>query len=721
MLTALAVLGVARAYFPFERLLAVATGEASIIPRTEAGRGETTFWWVLGAIFLAGALFALERMHPYYFSQDDALVAELPGMLEGCRSVWHGVWPEYDPCRLMGGPLAPEGVFSLTYPPTYLCYAIAHDLLHDDFALLEIFAVMHLAVGYAVMWLLCSRVGMRPLMRCCCALCFLLSGSILIIGRGWHTFLPLVVWLPLMMVGIERLAAGPVGLPWAIGMGIAGGILFHVGFPQLWVYSMLFVSLAGIWLTITGLVPWRRLIWGVIAGLIAVGIATPLLVTELDCTLGVARPPPYYFDVGITSQWIAALLPYPLVQVLHPIWWGSTDLEVMGHLYFFGGVFALGFLIGIIAVFSRRSRRAWGRNQCLFCAAVAFVLCMGDRGGLFTALGQIPMLKNVNDYPFRALPFFVIFATIGAGLFLDRLLAAITRGRALGYAIAVLILCLMAYHVRMARASFYTYNFQPYPHLPRSITRRIEGAGAGRMMSWSTLRSISPVFPDTLPLDLPMLYDVKAFGGYDPLLEWRDVFNNAENHLAAAPAEALRGYGVRWHLISPLTLQPVVSFNPGVVDEETQVKYLLALNAIRPSLKLAVHAHGVWLCELDGVDPMAFSVDRPGIALPIRTGGDGIRVNLRRLRAGATVIVNFLWSSQMRASINGRLVPVGQDDLHRMVIAVPPGARQLHLYYAAPWAKGCSIGSCIVLLALGGGWVMQRQTALRTRRIRPAR
>jgi hypothetical protein len=728
-----AIRAAARRWIFFDRFLAIATGETASIPGVRVRRGEAIFWWIVGAVFLALALVALERIQPYYFSQDDVLVSELPGMLEGCRSLWHGVWPDYDPCRLMGGPLAPEGVFSLTYPPTYLSYAIAHHVLHNEYALTEVFAVLHEACGYVILWLLCARMGMRPSICTCCALCFLLSGSVLIIGRSWHTFIPLVVWVPLMMLAIERFAAGPVGLAWAIGTGLAGGILFHVGFPQAWVYALLGISLAGLWQAIAGAVPWSRLLWGAVAGLIAVGIAAPLLLPQMACATGVIRDPPH--GAGIITEWKAALLPYPLVQVPHPMGWGSTDLKFMGQMFYFGSVFAVLFAAGFIALLGRCSRRAWAQNTWLVLAVIAMLMCMGSAGVLFSITSHLPLVRNVSDYPFRALPFFVIFATIGAGMFLERSLEALGRGKWMEHSIALLTFCLLAYHVALARASFYTYGFEPYPQLPKAVARRIEGIENGRMMSWSTVRSISPDLADTLPLDLPMLADVAAFGGYDPLLEYRDVFRDMERRLNVSPLDMMRIYGVRWHLISPLVRSPVVSLNPGVLDEETAVLYRPVLDVILPQLKLITHWRGTRLTELGGVAPMSFTPmsftpmsftpmsftrDRPALPLPLTARGDGIRVDLRHLDGGGKVIVNFVWFPQMRASIDGEPVPVRQDEYHRIVIDAPPGARRLHIRYAAPWGLGGAIGVSIVLIALIGGWLMRDRCALPNVNIQPA-
>jgi hypothetical protein len=673
---------------------------------------RTLAWWLAGALFLAASFAYLEIAHPYYFAQDDALVAELPGMIEGCRSVWSGVWPDYDPYRLMGGPLAGEGLFSLTYPPTYLSYAIARHLLRNEYALLDVFAALHLAAGYWAISLLCKRLGVRPMIACVAALSFLLSGSVLIMGRSWHTFVPIVVWMPLLMIAVQRLVDRPVGWTWAIGTGLAAGMLFHVGFPQVWLYAVLFTTFSLLWLLATGAISWRRLLSAWPAAVIGLGVVAPLLVPQLVATRGVSRLPPY--GTGLTREWIAALLPFPLVKVAHPMGWGSTDLQYMGHFVYFGSVFAILFVIALLAVVARSSRRIWSKNVWLACALLALLLCMGDRGGLFFLLSKIPLIRVVNNNPFRALPFFVLFAVVGAAVFSERALRAMGERLRWPNAVAGLTLLLLGYHVVMARASFYTYGFKPYPPLPVSVSKRIAGTAAGRMISWTTERSIAPTFAATLPLDLPMLDNAAAFSGYDPLLQWGQSYETAERLLAEKPIETLRAYGVRWHLLSPLLRNPILSpnSNPVVRVEETAINDEAAMRAVKRLLKIIVHGEGVQLGELADVAPMAFPRQRPTLALPVTAGGDGIKVSLKRMKESGIVIVNFLWYPQMRATIDGKSVELAQDDFERMMVEMPAGAKTLHIRYAAGWGVGSAIGLALVLIGLFGCWFGGRARGL---------
>jgi hypothetical protein len=686
----------------FANLVTAAVGESDELRPTGEVRSNGMAWWVIGALFLVSAFAFLEFRQPYYFAQDDALVAEMPGMLEGCRSVWMGVWPDYDPYRLMGGPLAGTGLYSLTYPPTYLAYAVARDVLRNEYALLDVFAALHLAAGYCIMTCLCRRLGMRPMIGCCATLSFLLSGSILIMGRSWHAFMPIVVWMPLLMLAIQRLVERPVDWKWQVGTGVAAGLPFHVGFPQVWVYTVLFVALAIVLLWITGAISWRRMLSAWPAGFVTLGVVAPLLWPQLLASRNLLRPPPY--GTGITSQWIAALLPYPLVKVAHPMGWGSTDVQYMGHFIYFGTVFAILFAVGALLILSRSSRKAWSRNVWLACAMIAMLIAIGDQGLLFYLMSKLPFTGTVNNNPFRALPFFVLFAVVAGGVVIERILRKSSAGARWAGVIPVITLVLLGYHVVMARPSFYTYGFTPFPALGPAIAKRIEGNTSARMISWTTRRSISPAFASSLPLDLPMVHETPAFSGYDPLLEWGESYRRAERLLGEKPVEALRMYGVRWHLLSSLLHNRVISPNPEVNAEERSIKDDVALQAVMPLLHMTAHTNDVRLEELADVSPMAFPETQPTLPLPIGAGGNGIKVSLKHWKDGGKIVVNFLWYPQMRAVVDGEAVKVSHDTWGRMVVDVPAGTTSLRIHYAAGWMRGLLAGLVLIAIGLIGSW-----------------
>ena len=77
--------------------LAVPAWATTADPGRPLHGGFHRVWDVVGVAFLAAAFAWLETTQPFYFTQDDVLVTELPGILVGCRGVWDGHFPSYNP------------------------------------------------------------------------------------------------------------------------------------------------------------------------------------------------------------------------------------------------------------------------------------------------------------------------------------------------------------------------------------------------------------------------------------------------------------------------------------------------------------------------------------------------------------------------------------------------------------------------------------------------
>src|SRR5262249_22814467 len=191
------------------------TGPAALPVASSSDRA----WNLAGWLFLICGFVGLECLEPYYFTQDDALVGELPGVLLGCRSLCEGAFPDWNPYVFMGAPLATIGFWAITYPPQLLSYVIARYVLGNECVTLEVFAALHLLAGFVAMRHLCRRIGMGAFPGNLAALSFVYAGCILIMGRSWQPFIANAVWLPLVGIAIQRFREGPVGWKWIAGVG----------------------------------------------------------------------------------------------------------------------------------------------------------------------------------------------------------------------------------------------------------------------------------------------------------------------------------------------------------------------------------------------------------------------------------------------------------------------------------------------------------------------
>jgi len=663
--------------------------------------GARNVWFLAGAALVGLALAWLEIARPYYFTQDDVLVGELPGVLWLCRSVWEGVLPEYNPYVLMGAPAFSGG--GGTYPPTYMAYAMARHVLGNEYATVEVFAIFHILAGYAATYWASRLVGMGRMPAFAVSLSFVLSGSVLIMGRSWHTFIPAVLWMPLLVVAVMKMVNGPVSWKWFLGTGSVIGIAFHGEFPQIWVYSMGFFVLATVWLVAMGRIPVRRGVWLLPALLLGIGMAVPLLSVQFRLAADMVRPSGY--GEGIGDGLLAMLLPYPLVEAYHPNFWGSTDVQYMGHFYYFGTLFAVLCAASVLALIATRPRRAvWAEHVWTVCACLAFVAALGPDGGLWLVMCDLPVFGTINNNPFRLLFFFVFFAVLSGGVLLERLLQRTTRRRAWELAIGATLGLTMLYHVGMCRPSFYSYGFQPYPEPTAEMASLLRPQGTQaphRLASWAPMRSIVPSFALALPLNLPVIYGLPAFAGYSPLVECKSPFLFAKDRLRQDPAAAARAYGIRWFLRHRTCDAPVFSPNPAALGFEMHVEFNSDFKQIKFS---RVHElpglPDLVLMELDHVDPLAFAAGNLRQAMPLRFDGAGIDVDVRGLSSPSPVVVNFLWYPEMKAAVDGREVECSRDDWYRITVNVPTGAEVLEIRYSPDWRKGIIFGLVLAGLSL---------------------
>src|ERR1043166_2552470 len=91
----------------FQEFVGFATwGQAAVESNVQDEKPGRTCWNFIGWLGLIGGFIGLQFLEPYYFTQDDALMGELPGILLGCRSLWEGTFPDWNRYVFLGSPLA---------------------------------------------------------------------------------------------------------------------------------------------------------------------------------------------------------------------------------------------------------------------------------------------------------------------------------------------------------------------------------------------------------------------------------------------------------------------------------------------------------------------------------------------------------------------------------------------------------------------------------------
>lgn len=645
-----------------------------------------------GFVLLAAAIVFLEWRQPFYFTEDDNF-AMGPVTIAAARGFLDGEWPSLNPYQFMGQPTSVQSMYGLTYPVTYLSFAIVHWLGRDG-AYVELFVLLHFAAGYWAMYWAARTLKVRPWLAAAATVTFLLSGSALMLSRNYATMAPLIVWTPLLVVAAERVAPR---LRWAVLTAIAIGVFCHSGNGQMWFYAVLLFGVA-LLLRLSR----RTLPWTVVAALFALSIALLLIVPQMWFMRGVSEKPPS--STGIGWAWLAMILPTPITEFAHPQRY-PISFELMTPYYFAGGVLSVCVLAVLLlaataALHARRPAAALAlarQNVPLVCAAVALWLAFGRESALWNVLAQLPVTGRFSG-PWKAIVYVHLFTALAGAVLIERLLTRYGARRGVVAALLAAMLVLTGYGVYTTRGAFNDFGDVPYPPLSPDVAALVKSGPpttAGRVMV-ATLLGRERGFVDTLSRDFASYYRVSHVLGYD-----RFVVATAENlrlhrRWRARYVEGARALGVRWLVLHRSALAWQRWSDPFVWSGDADPFEAGLVNDVSPYGVVRLRREHFIVWELPDPDPLAFvAADRR--ALPVSLSQSRVAVDVRSVR-DATTIVNFLSRRGTAMYLDGKPVPHQEDEWGRIVVRVPAGARELQMRYAPPWGTA-AVASLAALIA----------------------
>lgn len=689
-------------------------GEASLYPAHTERRVA-----LVGLILLAIGLLVLTKGRRYGFVHDDNLSQFLPVILQGCSSLFdHGVFPTYNPYQLLGAPTATIGTYALTYPPTYLSYALARWGLGDPNQTLDVFALLHLALGYLATFTLARRLGLRPSLALSVALSFVLCGYFCVYTRSWFYMAPVALWTPLLLLHLTELTSlRPLTWRWPVSAGLAIGLYFHAGNAQMWTYTLMLAgALVGLW-QLTGRLPKHRWLWALAGLAIGLALAAPLLLPQSAEIAPTDREGSV--KSGILRGVMALVLPTPLVHAAHPtiedgaprVWRYLLDFS---PLYFCGPVFVGMSMVALATLpFLRWRRRMLASGAWLLCGALAFVLALGEEGGLAQLLAALPGLNKLQHW-WKFLPFVALFFSLSGGLILERWLR-LTKNTAVERATLVLTPLLLLYNAALSRPMM-TLPEPPYPALPPPLHRTLqtgqEPTRAIALAPWQPEWHEPGLVSASLSQNFATVYQVPMLEGYDPLVAKsplnlrvtdRLYFTTTLKRSAGAfdplptpePRVALQRYGVRWALLT---------------DGYDELKGTHALEeTLQMHGQLRQTLGHTRLIELPPPDSLAFPEAEPRRALPLTLSAEGVKVALPEAVSGP-VILNFLAREALRADADGNPLPIERDAWDRVRVIVPSGAQTLTLRYVPAWGRGLAASAVLLALATALTLWLHRRT-----------
>lgn len=646
-------------------------------------------WWLAGFFGICGVLIWLEFRQPFYFTQDDNLAQNLPEIVYACRNLFSGVFPTWNPYQHMGSPNTTLGWYALTYPPTYFSYWFAKSVLHNEYALLEVFALLHLLAAYFVIYWVIRREGCRPSLAMLGSSCCVLSGYALIYSRSWFQFSAVLFWMPLLIACVQSLKMGSSGWKWIMAYGLAIGCAFHSGHIQMWIYTVMFADIAIVLLMSAGAIPWRAAWAATGAHFLALAIAAPLLVPEWMATFDVLRRHP---DSNGVLPGLASFLMPVTVKGTH--WPGIGERTYMGEMYYSGTVFiVLIVLLLFSAAASHWKKENFRRNVWLFCAVGAFWLALGDDGLLWSGMMHLPGFWRFR-FPFKLVAYVVIFTALAGAVALERLFRALRWRFKAELVLAAALGMLLVYHSTLCINAFYLYNFKPYPQVASkllSLLRPGDGKSYPKVLPLSGvhppfaeqgLRSTDSKFIDSMMNQWPTLNGIFSMEGYNGQASESPAFQRVALRVNNNTQEALFEYGVEY----------VLEYYPPDRAKPPEMKGLEAMPIVYETDRIKLR-------QLPRPRPMAFSEDNPEVALPVSFDGAGAKIETAPVSQGGKVVLNLLWRPEYAANEGSSILSVAADRWGRVEINVPPHTKAIRVAFRPGWRYGFLVA---MLAALAG-------------------
>lgn len=661
------------------------------------------FWLFSGLVIIGAVLFILELKQPYYFSQDDSHFLFIPTIIQAMRGFFHeGIFPTWNGYLLMSGPTTTTGWYALTYPITYLSYAVATYLLRQEFHVLEVSSWIHIMSGYVLSYLVFRTLRISSPLSVAASICFVLLGYNLIMGRAGNQYLPSVMWFPALMLSIVILTKRRISFHWVMATAFVIAMYFHSGSIQLWFYGMMFWGIGIIWVMgckqLYDKQQCTRLFMTVLIG---GALCSPLLIAQFLETKGIIRG---QFDMNIGIGLSNFLLPWPLAVSPNPF----GDMVNPGTTYFSGAIFIICFFLRFSLEAAYLAKCRLDRNHLAniifsMLACLAFVLAMGSQAKLWNLLSNYPPFIYFR-IPYKILPFLIFFMTASGVLFAETFRKKIKFGNFLSVILAIAAISLASWNALNCKSSLFFFADRPYPLLPPSYTRfqAIDFSTNKRIAAYFPERSGKSGFPITLGKNYATYYQIPVTWGQN--FDTIDM-NLAENRNAVHFADIDREnfykeFAVEWITISKLQGERRPWSDTDIENLRTKANQVLDLGVIE--------AFNIATPE---TKHMAYIESSPQMPLPYKIRTDGVDIDIQNAvhsDGKYAVIANFLHRHWFSAYTDmERDVPVRADGMGRIAVELSKSAKILSIRYSPPWHYGFLLGAELLALA----WLLSKFNA----------
>lgn len=596
--------------------------------------------FLVGLLFVLALLLGLEVWSPYFFGWDDNFHQFLPVILDSIHQVEAGNFPGINAHQAMGMPVFASGTYSISYPGIYLAYWLAIWCGSQQY-FMETYAILHILAGYMATYFLLRRLKIEQIVAASTAASYVLGAYVLFIGKAWYYTFPTLLFLPLLVGATLGLVAKPTTLGRIAWWGILGGVYFHSGNAQLWAYTMFFCGQLFAMKVATSRVWVQKWFAILLAGSVAVVIASPLLIAQYQLIAEVDR------DGSSMACMQDCFLNY--------LMWTTQ-----GYPAYTGSVL---FAAGIVSL-------VWRKWNVWAVLGVVGVLCsLGKPGGIWLIMADSPVFEKFQ-HPFK----FVLFATLFM-LIVGAQYVAWTRFLRLS---AVLNLLLLAAFIWQRGADL--AGELPYTPLSPASDQLL---GSDRIYSFSSTRRLGEKYSQSMTNNFASFYGKNVISSYSDGLTFELSEQIRQRELIAAnPLAALQAYGCRWILVHESF--EMVQANPD--------QFAFVLGEVRAQVPIYETLKPHWteryrephfiLYEIDNFAPLAFPKGNLQKSLPIEVTSMGMIVQLKDIRTEEKeVIVNFLMRPGYVATQGGKALAIEPDQWGRIQVTLDNTQDDLQITY----------------------------------------
>lgn len=628
---------------------------------------------------------SLEIKFPYYFLHDDNRIYWLPSIVYNYNSILNGEIPLYNFHQFLGYPWLANGQTMVLYPVGYITTFLSILIFGHYFATIDIFIIIHLLMGSLAFYILLKYIKLNDKSSFFGAITWVLSGFIIYSSTAW-AFIPcFALYFPLMIYFCLKLYNN-FSYGTFVWLVICRVLLFMVGHPQYYVYSIIFEILTFALVLLFNKASkdkaklFKTIKVYMYSYIFTIILSSPLLLpmwhqmnisADRSIKLSFAEFVAYRYDL---KYWIRGLL----IPFSKSGDWGF--LYVLKYSSYIG-YFTVLFIVGCIFKYFKGR---FSRNKRILISTFLITGCIAFlwmTSNLFNHIIYLFPILNRFRWPFK-IEFFVnfyliILASIGLNSFINKIgknIAKMSFKR-------VAFIALIAIHIF---SFYYLYMFTPrrtYQEylikvpLTEPLKNQINN---GRMLG---IKGYSCGFvyecSDFIGASYATLWGLYHFAGYEPLISKEnnkaclDVNEDAvmylyqglwNNNKINDRISYLRQWGVKWYILNKESLfQKRLPFEK-VYEDKKRVAYY---------------------------DEQA----KPFFFWNQNNSNNGIEYNITsntiRLKVNNSkedyLNINFLYNKFFKAYLNDKETKITKNDFGQMMICVPQGEHNIIIKYKDPY------------------------------------